>query len=224
MMDSSELLDRLRRFQPPYTSLCVRYRLWHDRELAQAARTANGGALPEGVVRLPPAIDWRESERLISIWRAKPDLKPNLVRVEYSGGARHGAFGVSVGEDWWSWQPPRQVRSSDEGRAQTWLGHGVEEFLDPAVLPDALRLQPVGGGIVAGRRSVVVDAWPAQSPRGVPRFGAFAERYRFELDAEQAIVLSAHAFIDDQPFQALDALYMRVDTALDPNLFEFRVP
>jgi hypothetical protein len=215
----SELRELMLDAQKP--PQCVRYRVWHDHGLGEAARRANGQELV-GVRRLGPrAEDLPPSEVIISIWRSADRL-----RIEHKGGVNDGAVGVSVGDGWWSWSPHGGgARSGDQSPLDAaWIGQGADGFLDPASLFDALRFGPIGHGTRVGRSVLVAQAWARSEASGPTAIGANADSYRVEVDAATGWVLSVHAFIAEQPYQTIDVIDLDNDGPLNPKLFEFQEP
>jgi hypothetical protein len=215
----SELRELMLNAQKP--PQFVRYRVWHDHGLAEAARGANG---PEvvGVHRIGPRPeDLPNSEIIISIWRSAGRL-----RVEHKGGVNDGAYGVGVGERWWSWSPRGGgARSSDQLPLDAaWIGKGADGFLDPAGLHNALRFRPIGHGTRVGRPVLVAEAWARPEVSGPTVIGANADRYRVEVDAETGLVLSVHAFIAVHAYQTIDVIDLDNDCPLNLELFEFQEP
>lgn len=206
----------------------VRYRIWHDHRLGDAAREANGQELV-GVRRIEPRTeDLPQSEIIVSIWRSGDRL-----RVEYAGGLEDGSFGVSAGERWWSWNAYHgRARSSDESPpGSAWIGKAAASFLDPVGLHDTLRFGPISHGTRVGRPVLIVDAWARSTPDAgvtpphVPRvIGVHADRYRVEVDAEHGIILSVHSLFSDQTYQTIDVIELSLDGPINDELFEFHEP
>ncbi len=206
----------------------VRYRIWHDHRLAVAARESHGRELA-GARRLGPrAEDLTQSEIVISVWRIADRL-----RVEHAGGMQDGAFGVRVGERWWSWDPHQgRTRSSDRYPPDAaWVGKGADTFLDPAELHRALRFGPVSHGTRVSRPTLIAEARVGKTfgegghSQSLPRaIGVNADRYRLEVDAQHGFVLSVHAFLSEQAYQTIDVIELQVDGPVNTELFEFREP
>ncbi len=206
----------------------VRYRIWHDHRLAEAARESNGQELL-GVRRLSPRPeDLSQSEIIVSIWRSG-----DCLRVQYAGGLEDGSFGVGVGERWWDWNTHHgRARSSDQSPpGSAWIGKGANNFLDPVGLHHALRFGPVSHGTRVGRPVLIVDAWARSTtdagatPQPVPRMiGVHADRYRVEVDAEHGIILSVQALFADQTYQTIDVIELKLDGPVNDELFDFNVP
>lgn len=206
----------------------VRYRIWHDHRLADAARESNGQELV-GVRRLSPSPeDLSQSEIIVSIWRSGDRL-----RVQYAGGLEDGSFGVGVGQRWWDWNTHHgRVRSSDQSPPDSaWIGKGANKFLDPVGLHDALRFGPISHGTRVGRPVLIVDAWARSTPDAgatpppVPRaIGVHADRYKVEVDAEHGIILSVHALFADQKYHTIDVIELQLNGPVNDELFEFHLP
>jgi len=169
-----------------------------------------------------------ESEEIVSIWRVAPDQ----ARVEQGGAGASGTFGVRKGELWWRWDPRVGAISNVENRSGgSQTGEELATLLHPHVLLCALQLAPVGEATRAGRSVLVAEATPRPDPvssvnvgLALLEIGRGAERYRLEFDAERGIVLAAHAFTGDQPFNKLEALEVVFDEPLPESLFEFEPP
>jgi hypothetical protein len=203
----------------------VRYRVWHDHARADVARRASDDELGE-VHRIGiPAAELPPSEIELSIWRLGDRL-----RVEHAGGVHDGAFGIALGDRWWSWSPrDGGTRRSDQYPADAaWIGRGADRFLDPPGLAEVLRLEPRGPGTRAGRRVLIADAWAGSNGSarrsGLNTLGPHADRYRVEVDAERGLVLSVHAFFAAEAYQTIDAIDLQIDGPVDERLFEFRKP
>ncbi len=155
---------------------------------------------------------------VLSIWRAAPDR----LRVELTGGVQDGAVATRVGATWWSSSPLQGVHSSDDCPTPAWLGEGADSFLDPANLIGALRFTTLGSSTRAARPVMIADAWPTSSPMSTSALrvlGAYADRYRLEVDTEYGLILSVHAYLDDGVFQTIDALDVHINEDIDPSLF-----
>lgn len=206
----------------------VRYRIWNDKRLDDAARESNGQELV-GVRRVGPRPkDLSQSEIIVSICRSGDRL-----RVDYAGGLEDGSFGVRVGERWWDWNTHHgRARSSDQSPPdRAWIGKGADTFLDPIGLHDALRFGPISRGTRVGRPVLIVDAWARSTPdagvtpQPVPRvIGVHADRYRVEVDAEHGFVLSVHALFAGRAYQTIDVIELQLDGPVNDELFEFHVP
>jgi hypothetical protein len=110
------------------------------------------------------------------------------------------------------------------------IGGELDVLLDPPRLLGAVRLIPSGRATRAGREVLIADATPRPEKRqrilslGVHHLGPGADRYRLELDAERGVVLAAHAFANDEPFQIIEALAVELDEQIDSGLFRFEAP
>lgn len=227
-----EFLDRLRRVPEPFSSLRIRCRIWRDNERSKAVGDASGRRERErrdGVHRLAERARTRESELFVSAWCLGSDRE----RVELAGGARDGAVGVRIGNRWWIWSPATGPKCSDDAAGESWFGRGVQAFLDPIRIINmaALRLEAAGRGTRAGRPVMLLDAWPPDSAHhellGLPGFRCFgdpAERYRFELDTDRSLILSASAYTRCGLFQTIDVVNVQFDGPVDSTMFECRVP
>jgi hypothetical protein len=204
-------------------SLYACYFMWRNHRLGAAARLP----LPLGVEMVQPSSLPANSVFWLSVWLFGSDF----YRVEYRGGRHDGAIGISRGRDWWAWEPTRSTPLS--GRREhaaipppQWLGHGPRgRLLDPD-LGNALHIEQRTAGWRAGRRAIIIDAQPADdrtdasTVNGVLRFfGAGATRYRIALDCRYRILLEAIAYLDEEPFQSIEAKELRTDTHLDDRLF-----
>jgi hypothetical protein len=202
----------------------VRYYLWHDHQRARAARIRSTGRdLPAGVQHLPGSQRLAESQQVVLIWCALPDS----IRVEFADDPQGpaGAVGVSVGGRRHSWSASAGWRSGREQSAGAhWLGSGLDHFLEPTSLFGGLPIKATGASSRADRPVRSTDVWPepdrkAEGPGPFARFGAYAERYCFELDAAHGVMLAASAYLDGQPFQTIHAQQMRFNSPIDAELF-----
>jgi outer membrane lipoprotein-sorting protein len=229
--DLSRLLVLLDGAEEPFASIRVRFRVWRQRERALAAFVAQAkrDGATVSAMRAGDAPPSSESVEFVSVWRAEPDR----MRVEYEGGDHDGTFGVRDGEHWWTFDP-RSGAMTNAGNTSIGSGTGTEfeTLLMPAGLLGLLRFAPTAPSMRAGRAVIVADARPrperrrGRRPRSfeLHELGAGADRYRLEVDAERGIVLAAHAFAGNEPFQVIEATEVEFDAALDDGLFVFVAP
>lgn len=213
----------------PFSSLYARYRIWRDHERCEAARLAyvkrTGRPERAGAQRIDDLEPTSDDDLVVTIWW----LASGSTRIEHSGGRRDGAVGVRRGSSWWTSEPRSAVRSNDQGSGDppSWLLHGSEPFLDGAHSLDGLRLEREGTGTRAGRPVIVAYCRrPPRDPAGPPweprlrPFGACAESYRFEFDADYGIVAAAHAYFEREAFQIMEALAIGFNGLIDTSTFE----
>jgi hypothetical protein len=231
MSELSELLELLHNGETPFVTLCGRFRIWRHLKRHDAAFRAD--ALRRGGATGSIGPDCRslpeQSETVLCLWRATPDR----ARVEYGSGSRDGAYGVRVGERWWSWDARHGTRSNAQDQSlSSETGKELAVLLDPPQLLSVFRFAPISRATRAGQPVIVVEAQPRPEPPQVHGryarvrhgLGTGADSYRLEVDAERGIILASHAFFDGQPFQVIEALEMTLDGPLDEGLFKFEPP
>src|ERR1700683_2292629 len=133
MSELSELLELLHDGEAPFVTLCARFRIWRHLERHAAAFRADAlrrGATTDDIG--PDCLSLPEqSETILCLWRAMP----NRARVEYRSGSRDGAYGVRVGEHWWSWDARHGTRSNAQDQSLgSETGKQVAGLLDPPQL------------------------------------------------------------------------------------------
>lgn len=231
MSELSGLLELLHNGETPFMTLCGRFRIWRHLERYDAAFRAD--ALRRGGTMGGIAPDYsslpEQLETVLCLWRATPDR----ARVEYRSGSRDGAYGVRVGERWWSWDARHGERNNDQDQSLgSETGKELAVLLDPPQLLSVFRFAPIFRATRAGRPVIVVGAQPRPEPSHVHGryarvrhgLGTGADSYRLEVDAERGIILASHAFFDGQPFQVIETLNMTLDGKLDEGLFKFEPP
>jgi hypothetical protein len=217
---SVDSVDSLKLFsddRPRFSILRVRYRISHDRERSPEPR---GEHLPAGVQVIDGEQLPRHLELVVSIWRQMPDK----ARVKYSGGHDDGAVWVRAGERWRQTRPHAGTSAGTNGDGASSLGDGLDDLLDSSSLPSVARLEAAGRRTRAGRKVITVHASPhslaaGTQPKALLRFGAHADYYSLELDAEYGIPLAAVAYANDVAFQRLQALEVEINAPIDPSLF-----
>jgi hypothetical protein len=231
MSDLAEVLEVMHDAEVPFTTLRGRFRVWrHSRRYDAAFRT---DALRRGGTVADIGPDTRslpeQSETVLCLWRAMPDR----ARVEYRSGPHDGAYGVRVGQHWWSWDTRRGVQSNvQEPSLGSETGRELTALLDPTQLLSVLRFVPLRRTVRAGRPVIVVEAYPRTEPRQLNGryarvrhgLGTGADSYRLDIDAECGIVLASQAFVHGDPFQIIEALEITLDERLDEGLFKFQPP
>jgi hypothetical protein len=227
MSELAALLELLHDADRSFHTFRARYRIWRDHPRADATfLNASGPRVRRFITE--GENGQRAAEHSVCLWRATP----NRARVEYVGAERDGAYGIRVGDRWWSWDPRvGPLSNSDRPDVVSGIGHELGSLLDPTLLLAALRFHPGTRGRWADRPTLVVDATPRPEVESGPRrysalhdLGIGAERYTFSFDAERGLVLAAQAFAGDECFQSVEALDVAFDEALDESLFRFSTP
>lgn len=218
MTDLRELLEVLYRAHERVTTLVAEYRDWScprpSYELIVAR--SNLGA---------PRPRWRgsgpypkESVFARRIWYENP----GRLRIDVLRNTRLVRLGVRDHSDWWRWD---EVDGATAGDAQSVQGRPLlpplldPPLLDPVRLIPALRLEPAGQGVRAGREVMLARAWPREAPltRGVLS-------YELEFDAEHGTTLRRAAFEDGWCFQVTEALKVLYGSPIDAERFVFVSP
>jgi hypothetical protein len=231
MSELSELLELLHNGETPFVTLCGRFRIWRHLERHEAAFRADALRRGGTTGRIGPDCPSspEQSETVLCLWRATPDR----ARVEYRSGPRDGAYGVRVGEHWWSWDARHGTRSNAQDQSLgSETGKELSVLLDPPQCLSVFRFAPISRATRAGRPVIVVEAQPRPEPARVHGryasvrhgLGTGADSYRLDIDAERGIVLASHAFFQGEPFQVIEALEIVLDEPLDKGLFEFQSP
>jgi hypothetical protein len=227
--DRAEAL--LRDAQGSFQSVQITINVWRDhRREAHARRVDIEAARRRGgsVTSYSPVCDGELSETVESIlvWS-----DANRLRLEVRDGPRDGFYGVAVEDRWWTWDPRAGARTGEsEPNAVNHLLRPFDYMLDPGHLARLLDLRLTGRSQVLGRATLTAQALPLP-PTGLAGvtlalypLGAGADQYRFEIDEERGVLLSATALHDGQPIQTRSVSAIRFDEPIPAMTFDFEAP
>jgi hypothetical protein len=152
------------------------------------------------------------------IWVQRQDA----LRVEMLRGPALQKLGVRHPERWWRWDAVRGVEMSEapvDGRAWAIPALLSPLVLHPVELVAAMRFNPTGRRVHAGREVVCADATPrATRPVSATR------SYELEFDAEHGTILRYAAFENDQTSAITDAVSVDYGSPIEPEKFVFAPP
>jgi hypothetical protein len=126
---------------------------------------------------------------------------------------------------------PRWLTVDADGLATTtgsliFLGE-LEQLLDPSPLLEALRFQPLGPDMVAGRPAARLHAVPRERGPGgsvLDQLGSGADAYELAVDAERGILLRVAALVDGEPYSVIELSEVAFDEEFPAGTFAVDPP
>lgn len=186
---------------------CPNYELLVDKDdLRQRLRWRGAGPWPQ------------ETEKTRRMWF----VSPGYLRVEILHNHALERLGVRDRSNWWRWD---EIDGATVGEAESGQGRLLlpplldPPLLDPVRLIPALRLEPAGVGIRAGREVRLARGWPREPQ---PSRGALS--FEFEFDSEHGTILRRAASEDGRSFQATEALQVCYGGKIESKRFVFTPP
>lgn len=217
MGDVAQLLELLYGAHERVSSLQVELSDWsHPAPSYQLVVDGDGRAGGRARWRAPGP--WpKESVSSRRIWFVAPDR----LRVEVERNHVLVGLGVRDGSAWWRWDEAVGGIVGDTADEKTpWLPPLLDPpLLNPVRLISALRLQPAGSGIRAGREVLLVCAKPREQ-----RLGGGALSYELEFDAEHGTVLRRATSKAGRCIAVTEALQVRYGGDIAGERFVFTAP
>jgi hypothetical protein len=219
MSELAELLELLHEAHSQVDTFQAEYRDWTRPRPSLELKlrsTPRGGRLSwEGAAGPFP----RATSTTRRIWLARPDR----LRVEIHGGHRLMRFGVLNRRQWWWWD---MVQGEDRSEAPGEERPGwnippllAPPLLDPVKLLAALRFQPAGRSMRAGRQALSARAKPRHAEASDPK-----QTYKLEFDAENGTLLFMAALEEGHCVGVTEALDVDYNVCIEPSRFTFVAP
>lgn len=158
------------------------------------------------------------------------DRDERLEREETAG--RHERLALRRGGIWWSWDPYRgSVSNEDDEEVGTSMAEESKWILGGLAVVATLRLEPLGPGEVAGRRTRRCRAVPRpgagddarhRTLHDLPAWGA--DCYELDVDAEHGLILRVVGSFEGTTFSETEVVELGVDEPFSDELFVFVSP
>jgi hypothetical protein len=147
---------------------------------------------------------------------------PTKLRVELLDAGKLVLMGVRREAQWWRWDASGGAITGELGTSAA--GPLLPPVLDPtllnpvALLP-AMRLEPAGFGMRAGRKVFLARAQARQ-----PWRSRWTRRFEFEFDAEHGTLLRRATFEDGHCLEVTEAIHVRYNAQIKAENFVFVAP
>ncbi len=219
------LLEVLHGAAKPFSSVEATYQVWRHNGRAGEARAAEQRQDTRGSSFFAVSSDdlgGCEVEEVLRIW-----LAGDRAREEHYGGPDAGAYGVRIGDLWWTWHERDGARSNQTNpKFGSSIGKKPAFMMNPTPLLGALKFAVVGRSQIAGRATITADAAPRpnEPARSAYELGWGADQYRLEVDALRGVLLEVRALRDGEDFQRTTTTEITFDAAIPEELFRFATP